>query len=189
MRKGGWASKYRAHIIAMALIGLWHGANLTFLAFGVYWGLVIAGYIYICEQLQETDPHNPLRRIADLPPLAIAKPVLSVLTMFVIVCIGWILFRATSLTQFWTVLSSIVTLRQGASVLRPDVMDAAMLWSLVAGIWIAEFLYRNSPRVIALALGGETRRLFWRYAMFCAIVLTYAVTQQGRAHPFIYFQF
>jgi len=60
---------------------------------------------------------------------------------------------------------------------------------LVAGAWIAEFLYRNSPRVIALALGGEVRRLFWRYAMFCAIVLTYAVAQQGRVQPFIYFQF
>jgi alginate O-acetyltransferase complex protein AlgI len=189
MRKGGWASKYRAHIISMGLIGFWHGANLTFLAFGLYWGVVIAGYLYISEQLQEADPKGPLQRITHLPAFATAKAGLSMLTMFVIVCIGWILFRATSLTQFWTVVTSIVTLRHGASVLRPDVADATMLWCLVAGIWVAEFLYRHSSRLIALALGGEKRRLFWRYAMFCAIVLTYAVAQQGRIQPFIYFQF
>ncbi len=189
MRKGGWASKYRAHIIAMALIGFWHGANLTFLAFGVYWGLAIAGYLYVSEHLQEADGHSPLRRIADLPALGTAKPVLSILAMFVIVSLGWILFRATSLTQFWIVVSSIVTLRHGASVLRPDVMDTLMLWLLVAGIWTAEFLYRNNPSLIALALGGERRRLFWRYAMFCGIVLSYAVAQEGHIQPFIYFQF
>src|SRR5262249_29387096 len=50
MRKGGWASKYRAHIISMGLIGLWHGANWTFIAFGLYWGFLIAGYLYISEQ-------------------------------------------------------------------------------------------------------------------------------------------
>ena len=39
MRRGGWASKYKAHIVAMALIGFWHGANWTFLVFGLYWGM------------------------------------------------------------------------------------------------------------------------------------------------------
>jgi hypothetical protein len=38
-------------------------------------------------------------------------------------------------------------------------------------------------------IGGELRRLSWRYALVCAIVLSYAVAQHGRAQPFIYFQF
>ncbi len=33
MRRGGWGSKYKAHIVAMTLIGFWHGANWTFIVF------------------------------------------------------------------------------------------------------------------------------------------------------------
>ena len=51
MRRGGWGSKYKAHIIAMTLIGFWHGANWTFIAFGLYWGLVIALYLYSTERM------------------------------------------------------------------------------------------------------------------------------------------
>ncbi len=49
MRRGGCCRKYKAHIIAMALIGLWHGANWTFLVFGLYWGVVIAVYLAMLE--------------------------------------------------------------------------------------------------------------------------------------------
>jgi alginate O-acetyltransferase complex protein AlgI len=41
MRKGGWASKYRAHIVSMGLIGLWHGANWTFVVWGGLHGLFL----------------------------------------------------------------------------------------------------------------------------------------------------
>ena len=54
MRRGGWASKYKAHIVAMALIGLWHGANWTFLVFGLYWGFVIAVYLAMLERQTRT---------------------------------------------------------------------------------------------------------------------------------------
>jgi D-alanyl-lipoteichoic acid acyltransferase DltB (MBOAT superfamily) len=61
MRRGGWASKYRAHIISFVLIGLWHGANWTFIAFGLYWGLIIAGYLYIQERLNDLPEDSALR--------------------------------------------------------------------------------------------------------------------------------
>jgi D-alanyl-lipoteichoic acid acyltransferase DltB (MBOAT superfamily) len=190
VRKGGWASKYRAHVISMTLIGFWHGANLTFLMFGVYWGLVIAGYMYISEQLQELDPQSRFQRLAAVALPAPVQSALAVLTMFGVVCIGWILFRAASLTQSWTILTDIVTFKPGAStVLRPEVIEARILWALIGGSWLAEFLYRNNPRLIQFATGGEKRRLLWRHAMFCAILLTYVVAQQGRIQPFIYFQF
>jgi hypothetical protein len=42
---------------------------------------------------------------------------------------------------------------------------------------------------VGIFTGGEKRRLLWRHALFVAILFSYVVAQQGRALPFIYFQF
>jgi hypothetical protein len=64
-----------------------------------------------------------------------------------------------------------------------------LLWALVLGLWAAEWIYRNGPRVVEVATGGMWRRLVWRYALVCVIVLSYTIAQHGRVQPFIYFQF
>ena len=35
---------YRNLMLAMVLVGLWHGASWTFVVFGVYQGMLLAGY-------------------------------------------------------------------------------------------------------------------------------------------------
>ena len=185
MRQGGWASKYRAHIISMGLIGLWHGANWTFLVFGLYWGVVIAGYLALSERRAAADDAGWLNRLAAARWLA----PLSVVAMFAIVCIGWILFRATSLGQVWTVLTGMVSADGIAGVERVGVLQARYLWLLVGGLYLAEFLYRNTQQLAATVMGGEVRRLVLRHALFGATVLSYVVAQNGLAQPFIYFQF
>ena len=39
----------------MTLIGFWHGANWTFIVFGLYWGIVIAFYLYGAERVAESN--------------------------------------------------------------------------------------------------------------------------------------
>ncbi len=189
MRKGGWAGKYRAHLISMALIGVWHGANWTFLVFGLYWGVVIATYLFISEKIAAAPDASLAVRLRNNVLLARFGPALSVATMFVIACIGWILFRAKSLTDFWTVFSGLFDAAGQAGVNRVDVLDVHLLWAAVFAMWTAELLYRHAPRLTNLAVGGEVRRLFWRCALVCVIVFSYTVAQHGRAQPFIYFQF
>jgi alginate O-acetyltransferase complex protein AlgI len=189
MRKGGWGSKYRPHLISMALIGLWHGANWTFLVFGLYWGVVIALYLYLTERIDEGDPNGALARLGRAPWLVHISTPLSVGAMFVIVCVGWMLFRAKSMTDFWTVLSGFFGPLGASELVRLDVAHVAVLWSLVIGLWVAEFIYRNWPRAGELALGGPWRQLGWRAALGCAIVTVYVVALQGKVQPFIYFQF
>ncbi|MEP7242845.1 MAG: MBOAT family O-acyltransferase [Gammaproteobacteria bacterium] len=189
MRVGGWASKYRAHLISMALIGLWHGANWTFLVFGVYWGVVLAGYLYLSERMSEAEPDSAAARFGRNSVVQALKPTLSVVAMFVIACIGWILFRAKSLHDFWTVLSGMFGAHGATNVVRLDVLDVRLLWAMIFGLWAAEFLVRNRPNLTTLALGGPARKLVWRYALVCAVVVSYTVAQHGRVQPFIYFQF
>jgi D-alanyl-lipoteichoic acid acyltransferase DltB (MBOAT superfamily) len=189
MRKGGWGGKYRAHIISMALIGVWHGANWTFLVFGLYWGLIIAAYLYLTERISDAGEETLVQRLARSSLVTRVGPFLSVSLMFAIACVGWILFRAKSLADFWAIFSGFFTATGHSGVQRIDVLSPVWLWAMVLGLWAAELIYRNAPRVTALAIGGEWRRLMWRYAMICVIVVSYTVAQHGRAQPFIYFQF
>jgi D-alanyl-lipoteichoic acid acyltransferase DltB (MBOAT superfamily) len=189
MRKGGWASKYKAHLISMALIGLWHGANWTFLVFGLYWGVMIAGYLYLSERFTEAEEQTLWARLAGNRTLRRLTGAASVCAMFVIVCVGWILFRAKSLGDFWTVLTGFFSRAGESAVVRIEVLDVHLLWAMVLGLWALEYLYRNGPKLTELALGGPWRKLAWRYALVCVIVLSYTVAQHGRAQPFIYFQF
>jgi alginate O-acetyltransferase complex protein AlgI len=189
VRKGGFASKYRAHIIAMGLIGLWHGANWTFIAFGLYWGVAIAAYLYCSERLAESSPDAPLARWQKSAVAARVGPMLSVTGMMIIACVGWILFRARTLGDFWTVCTHMLSPRGGFPLVGIDILDLRILWALVLGLWAAEFVYRNYPALVAGAAGRPATRLVWRYAMVCAIVISYTVAQQGHVQPFIYFQF
>ncbi len=189
MRKGGWGGKYRAHLISMALIGVWHGANWTFLVFGLYWGCIIAGYLYVSERIAAAPEDSAAVRLANSALLSRFGPALSVAVMFVIACVGWILFRARSLADFWTVLAGFFGAAGEVGVNRVDVLDVRLLWLLVFAMWAAELVYRHAPRLTSLAIGGNRRRLFWRAALVCVTVLSYAVAQHGRAQPFIYFQF
>jgi alginate O-acetyltransferase complex protein AlgI len=189
MRKGGWASKYKAHIVSMGLIGFWHGANWTFIVFGLYWGVVIAGYLYLQERFAEAEPGTALARLANTSGNSRVAGALSIAFMFVVVCVGWTFFRANSLGQAWEVLSGMVAGAGVDGVLRPEVVGASTLWSLVIGLWIAEWIYLKWP---ALGQGVAARyvpRLIVRQALMAAILFSYIVVQQGQVLPFIYFQF
>jgi alginate O-acetyltransferase complex protein AlgI len=169
----------------MGLIGLWHGANWTFLLFGLYWGVVIAGYLALSERRAAAGEGTWLNRLIGARWLT---PV-SVVTMFAVACIGWILFRAASLAQVWTILTGMLSADGVAGVERVGVLQAHYLWLMVGGLYLAEFLYRNTQQLASTLMGGEVRRLVLRHALFGAIVLSYVVAQNGLVQPFIYFQF
>ena len=189
MRQGGWASKYKAHIISMGLIGFWHGANWTFIVFGLYWGFVIAGYLYVQERLSEAEPQTLLGRSAEVLQTSRAADAASVVVMFAMVCCGWIFFRAPSIHDAWYVITHMFSSSGAGDVLRAEVVSSPVLWTMVVGLWLAEWVFRNRPAVGAALAGSNVRSLTARHAMLVAILFAYLVTQQGRVQPFIYFQF
>lgn len=72
-------------MITFLLSGLWHGASWNFVLWGAYWGLLIVIYRHVGDRVPD--------RVAALPGLV----VLRVLLMFVLINIGWLLFRETDL--------------------------------------------------------------------------------------------
>jgi hypothetical protein len=83
-------------VISMTLFGLWHGAKWTFIVFGVYHGLLLV--LHRLGQMTKT-------RL----PIQVPHPVGIVLswgTTFLLVALGYILFRANDLTQAFSMIGS-----------------------------------------------------------------------------------
>ncbi len=187
MRVGGWASKYKAHIVAMTLIGFWHGANWTFILFGLYWGVAIAAYLYFVEFLAERPQGSVLTTIGSaLKPIGGA---LSIAVMFVLVCFGWILFRADNLAVAGDVIGRLFATTGASSVVRLNVTDAPILWALIAGLLIIEWLHRRSRLVLDVVSKPGPAAYALRAGMLVAILFCYLSAQEGASRPFIYFQF
>ncbi|MCB9849896.1 MAG: MBOAT family protein [Phycisphaerales bacterium] len=80
--------------ITMGLGGLWHGAAWTFVAWGIYHGLLLS----VQRLINGGRPGDPSR---DPFPLRVLK----VFGMFHLTCIGWLLFRA----QDWATVQLMLT--------------------------------------------------------------------------------
>ena len=187
MRRGGYLRKYKAHIISMALIGLWHGANWTFFVFGLYWGVVIALYLAIVERAADKERGGLVARFGALAPRA--RDLGSVVLMFTLVCVGWVFFRADSIGDAWHVLRHSLSFSGVSGVVGADVVDATILWALIAGLCAAEWVYRHFDRIRPRLEGSHVPAIAGRYALVAAMLVSAGASQLGEARPFIYFQF
>src|SRR5207249_4921222 len=80
----GRARTYRNLMLTMLLGGLWHGANWTFVAWGLYHGTLLC--LFRAAGLSDASPAGSLAaRLAWLG---------RVVLMFHLTCLGWLLFRA-----------------------------------------------------------------------------------------------
>ncbi|MFQ5495335.1 MAG: MBOAT family O-acyltransferase, partial [Phycisphaerae bacterium] len=82
--RGGRLLTARNVLITMTLGGLWHGAAWTFVAWGLYQGLLLIGERLILRS----------RRLIDPATLPAGTRILRMTVMFHLMCLGWLLFRA-----------------------------------------------------------------------------------------------
>ena len=109
--------------------------------------------------------------------------------MFVRVCVGWVFFRAASIGDAWHVLTHAVSFAGANDVVAAGVGDRAIRWALIVGLCVAEWVYRNAPRIRESREGPRVPACAGRYALFVGIMVSAGVSQIDGARPFIYFQF
>ena len=88
---------YRNLMITMVLGGLWHGASWTFVLWGAFHGAILVVYrmLGIDEWMARRQGPAIVRKLQD---------VLLIAVMFLLVCIGWLLFRAPGMDTVWVFL-------------------------------------------------------------------------------------
>lgn len=93
-RKGN-VRMYVNQMIAMTLCGLWHGANLTFVVWGLLHGIFVCVHKFFSQIVFHHDRHYHARG---------GRRVCSILLTFVVVSIAWQFFRINRIRDFAVIL-------------------------------------------------------------------------------------
>ena len=178
---GSWCDKWiviRNVYIVWGISGLWHGANWTF----VCWGLYHATLLVIYNILGINTKYKNLVAYGRYQPNV--KEALQIALTFFLAVIGWIIFRAETITQAVEYLSAMVSNK---------FFDASMLYGkkyFCFGLILLfiEWLQRNKQH----ALQFPNNRLFdkraTRWTIYIIIYLL-ILFNTGKSQTFIYFQF
>lgn len=174
---GSWEGMYK-HIrnifIIFFLSGLWHGANWTFIIWGIYHALLFI-------------PLLLLSRINNNKQTGFAKPVISMFITFLFVTVGWIIFRANTLPMAWNYISGLFS---DSLFTIPKVSGANNVTAIISLFFIfilltVEWINRNKPFGLDLC---NVPNLFVRYS-FYSLIIASIYFFGADASNFIYFQF
>jgi len=153
----------------MLLGGLWHGASWTFVAWGLYHGLILCAYRL--AGIRDADRATEKMRWA-----------VQVFVMFHLTCIGWLLFRADNFSAVSTAVDVLVNQWSFSEAAGTGLLVIAFYAGLLFAVeWLTD---------------GENRlqRLFrtpWpvQGAWYLYLVLMIAFFHSRESYEFIYFQF
>lgn len=171
-------------MIVFTVSGLWHGAALTFVA----WGLLNGLYQVVSKLFQ------PLReKIYSALHINInSKPVhvFKVICTFLFTCLAWVLFRANTLTDAVTSFTAMFT---NAFVLSSSGFGVTMI-SLIALAVFSVMLIVIDRQIAYRGLAKKINRtLVVRYAVYfvlIAVILIFGSYGDGyNPQDFVYFQF
>jgi D-alanyl-lipoteichoic acid acyltransferase DltB (MBOAT superfamily) len=175
--KGGTWMKVRNTFIIFLVSGFWHGANWTFIA----WGLLNA--IYIMPSILFNTNRNNLDIVAQGKHLPTIKEVLSIMLTFGLTVLAWIFFRAENISHAVNYTAGIIS----PSFFRwPDALPDISLMLLLVLFLLIEWRGREQQYAIA-DLGIRWRRpLRWG---FYFVILELIFLFAGNPQQFIYFEF
>tara|TARA_B100000809_G_scaffold249300_1_gene280407 strand:+ start:6747 stop:8195 length:1449 start_codon:yes stop_codon:yes gene_type:complete len=178
-QQGTWVNTRNVFIIFI-VSGFWHGANWTFIA----WGVLHA--IYFLPLLLVKKNRNNLDVVALGKKVPSIKEFFAMLKTFALTVFGWIFFRADTIEHAFSYISEIFSISLFS---LPDFTDAKrglLVFIIVAIFVVIEWLGREQEYAIEV-LGLKWKRSL-RYAMYLIIILT-IFWFGGDQQQFIYFQF
>ena len=169
--KEGYLKYLRNIFIIFLLSGLWHGANWTFVCWGIYHACLFI--LYSLYKRTHVSLH--------------INNYLSIFITFVCVMLGWVIFRSESIQQFGDIFSSLFSY----SIFDiPKVHGANNISALISLFFISVMLiieWKNRDKSFGLDLNlirsSKKRYLIYLFLFFSLYFWS------GNTSNFIYFQF
>ena len=180
-RRWGKAGMILAIIINMMVVGLWHGANWTFVVFGLYHGLLFVPLILSGAFMKKTQ--LTINRIG----LPVLKDFGWMLLTFALVTFGMIIPRAESIGQAWGYICGMIdkSLFSIPWLKTRDYYIPKVVFSFI--MLVVEWLQRGKEH--GLELGYDRRYTWLRFLLyFTILIITWVYSEPGET-TFIYFQF
>lgn len=182
----GTAKTYRNKLIVFFFTGLWHGANWTFIVWGLWHGFFIVAEDLVAK-LTGKDRHsrNSKRRAA-----GIAKHLYTLL----VVLIGFVIFRADTMSQAVAMVAAMFSGAHATAqtgLLLAQCMTPLTLCALAAGVvFSTPVLPAILHRTDALTQNAQRAVRFLGGAVLLMLLVTDILHLSAASYvPFIYFQF
>lgn len=172
---GNWM-RIRNTFIIFIVSGFWHGANWTFIAWGVLNALFILPSIIL-----KTNRDN-IQIVAKNRMLPTTKEIIQISITFSLTVFAWIFFRAENMGHALSYISGIFS---GTFFTKPMVIPVFLL-VLISIFMIFEWIGREGE--FAISFIEKKWNKFSRWSLYCLIIFCIFYFK-GTDQQFIYFQF
>lgn len=174
--QGTKSKTIRNTIIIFVVSGFWHGANWTF----VFWGLLNA-ILFIPSLIRNTNRKH-LEIVANNSIFPSIRELFQIGITFVLVAFTWIIFRAETMSDAIGYIKNIFS----SSIFTPPLaIGITLLFPLILFMLIFEFIHRKKEHGLSLNVNLTSLATWPIYYLILTLIFWFNTKPQG----FIYFQF
>lgn len=174
-RNGKW-KKIRNTIVIFLTSGLWHGANWTYVAWGAYHALLFVPLILTGGNKKFSNVVAEGKRLPSLNEL------IQMLSTFVLVLIGWIIFRSDNIRQAADYIWRLFSISMFSKPDDPLTLMKLLVLCLV--LILVEWIQRTKEHGLDFAVKSPILKFAIYFVVFFLVI-----AGSGNPVTFIYFQF
>ncbi len=164
-----------ASLLTWFLTGLWHGANYTFIIWGMLHGVLLIAYHW------QKGPRKRLFKRFGISNNNSLIVVTEGVVTFSLIIITWVFFRADLVSHAFAYLRGMFS---GSLFMPPG--DLPMKEILIAMVFfLVEFVQRKKDHALQIS---DIRQIWFRWGIYIAIIIVIMLFGGG-TQKFIYFQF
>lgn len=174
-REGKWKSVRNTFVIFM-VSGFWHGANWTFVTWGLFHVLLFLPLLLTSSNRKYCGNVTARRWLPSV------KESLHMGMTFLLVAIGWILFRAEDVRQAFGYFGRLFSMQPSIKDMPSNTLSVG-IYILI--LWIVEWLQRDKEYGLQIQfIRSKALRI-----MIYTLVILFIEIAMGESSEFIYFQF
>lgn len=171
-------SRWAVNVSIVFLVsGLWHGANWTFVVWGALHGIYL-----ILERFTSA----PRDRLWEMLKLSWLRPIVATVVSFHLVLLGWIVFRASTLSDAWYVVRQLPRSFSGRPWLGDSQLTTAISLGAIAALIGAECV--AAIEFPSIGLKGSACAISVRWAVAVALIVSILLLGVS-SNAFIYGKF
>jgi alginate O-acetyltransferase complex protein AlgI len=167
-------------LIVWFLTGFWHGANFTFIVWGLIYFVFLAGEKLIGIRIGQHSIPDAVRRL----PVPARIP-LHIYTL-IVVLLAWVFFRAGSVSEAASYIESMFSFLQAPDIRSTFLLSENGIFFAIAAVCATPFPYKGYKWLSNKWIAGD---IFCKLLLLALFILCIASLVREVYNPFIYFQF